>query len=233
MARNNREMTQKQIWIKEYEEQQNLPSSRTDHPSRALVEFFETGYAKEISTALDAGCGKGRNSFYLEQNGVDVTGIDFVPSAITSAQEAAHSLGLTSKTHFLSQSIAKSSPLQAESIDLVIDMMSLHTLRNTERIAYVTEVARVLRHEGYFVFYTIASDSPAAQALFKTSPGEEPNSYIIPQNGAFEKGFSREDIQAFFPHFDILKFERKVEFTPAFGDVYERVYYSGILRKLQ
>ena len=48
----------------------------------------------EPGTALDLGCGQGRNSFWLASHGFKVTGLDISPVAIEQAREVAQDLDL-------------------------------------------------------------------------------------------------------------------------------------------
>ena len=222
---------QKEIWTNEYAKAKNLPSSNTMIPSRTLVEFIETEKLLYSGKALDIGSGKGRNSIYLAQHGFEVIGVEFVTKAIEEAKIEVEKLNLSNKVSFHEQSIGEKMPFQDESIDLIIDMMVMHSLSKEEREIYISEVQRVLKPHGYFVFHTLAADSPAAQELFKQSPGPEENSYIISQNGAVEKAFTEEDFNQMFTDLKTFKLNTKTQSTAAFGRVYERTYLHGILQK--
>ena len=93
-------------------------------------------------------------------------------------------------------------------------------------------IQRLLKPGGFFVFYTIAAESKAAKALFESNPGPEENSYIIPQSKMIERAFTDEELVAAFDRLKIIRLDHKIEFTPAFGDVYEREYISGVMKKI-
>ncbi len=63
-------------------------------PNQFLVEIVRN---LEPGTALDLGCGQGRNSFWLASRGFTVTGIDLSPVAIEQARAVAaeHDLDVT------------------------------------------------------------------------------------------------------------------------------------------
>ena len=64
-----------------------LPNVRRE-PSLILVEALKEHPAKAGSTALDLGCGEGRNLLYLAGNGWSVTGVDVSEVGIGQAREA-------------------------------------------------------------------------------------------------------------------------------------------------
>ncbi|OGC47499.1 hypothetical protein A2713_00205 [candidate division WWE3 bacterium RIFCSPHIGHO2_01_FULL_35_17] len=226
---------QKALWQKEYEEREDIPSSRTMFPSRALKEFWESTEIADLNmeSALDIGSGLGRNSIYMAQNGFSsVVGVEIVDSAIKRAQMSVEKLGLQDKITFINESVGNKLPFQDQSFDLIVDMMVMHLLNPEERANYFAEIQRLLKPGGFFVFYTIAAESKAAKALFESNPGPEENSYIIPQSKMIERAFTDEELVAAFDRLKIIRLDHKIEFTPAFGDVYEREYISGVMKKI-
>src|SRR3990167_7900988 len=226
---------QKALWQKEYEEREDIPSSRTMFPSRALKEFWESTEIADLNmeSALDIGSGLGRNSIYMAQNGFSsVVGVEIVDSAIKRAQMSVEKLGLQDKITFINESVGNKLPFQDQSFDLIVDMMVMHLLNPEERANYFAEIQRLLKPGGFFVFYTIAAESKAAKALFESNPGPEEHSYIIPQSGMVEKAFTDWELAKAFAQLKVIKLDHKIELTPAFGDVYEREYISGVMKKI-
>ena len=228
-------MAQLDLWKKEYEEREDIPSSRTIFPSRALKQFWESDELKKLymGNALDIGSGLGRNSIYIAQNGFEhVVGVEIVDYAINHAKKAVEELELQDKITFINQSVGDTLPFEDQSFDLIVDMMVMHLLNQEERKNYFAEIQRLLKPNGFFVFYTIAAESKAAKALFESNPGPEENSYIIPQSGMIERAFTDSELKETFAQLEVIKLDHKVEFTPAFGDVYEREYISGVMKKI-
>ena len=195
-----------------------------------MKEYVASGQIKP-GQALDIGSGKGRNSIYLAKLGYKVVGVEIVTEAIAAAYQIAVQSGVADKIRFIEQSAGAPLPVADASFDLIIDMMVMHLLDAQELALYATEVVRLLKPGGYLVFYTIAAESPAVQALFQSSPGPEPNSYVIPQSGVVEKAFTAAELAVMFTPLRVIRLEPNIEFTPAFGDVYERTYYAGLLQK--
>jgi len=226
---------QKDRWTEEYEKRKDIPSSRTMFPSRALKEFFGSSELKNLHTgkALDIGSGRGRNSIYMAQNGfAHVVGVEIVDYAINQARQSVNELGLQDKITFINESVGNQLPFEDQSFDLIVDMMVMHLLNPEERTNYFTEIQRLLKPGGFFVFYTIAAESKAAKELFESNPGPEEHSYIIPQSGMVEKAFTDWELAKAFAQLKVIKLDHKIELTPAFGDVYEREYISGVMKKI-
>ena len=76
------------LWDARYEAKGALWGAE---PNQFLVEIAGI---LEPGTALDLGCGQGRNSFWLASRGFAVTGLDLSPVAIEQAREVADELGV-------------------------------------------------------------------------------------------------------------------------------------------
>jgi SAM-dependent methyltransferase len=225
----------KLIWIREYEQRHNLPSTNTIQPSRALINFMQKYNPQDRSLALDLGSGNGRNSLYLaQQDFAKVVGVEIVPSAVQAARITAQRSGLAERVEFIEQSIGSPINLPDNSCSLIVDMMVMHSLNSQDRSVVISEIKRLLKPGGYFVYHTIAADSPAAIELIRLNPGKEPHSYTfkVENDTITEKAFTQSELVTMLSPLDSLEIERKTEFTPAFGDKFERVYYLGVARKV-
>ena len=76
------------LWDARYETKGALWGAE---PNQFLAEIATV---LEPGTALDLGCGQGRNSFWLASRGFTVTGLDLSPVAIEQAREVAKDLDL-------------------------------------------------------------------------------------------------------------------------------------------
>ncbi|MEM6434869.1 MAG: bifunctional 2-polyprenyl-6-hydroxyphenol methylase/3-demethylubiquinol 3-O-methyltransferase UbiG [Cyanobacteria bacterium P01_D01_bin.115] len=100
---------------------------------------------------LDVGCGGGYTCEFLAQRGTVVTGIDQSAACITAAQDHAQSTGLTIDYH---TGVAEQLPFASDRFDIVICVDVLEHVQSVP--ATVTEIGRVLKPGGRFLFDTIS-----------------------------------------------------------------------------
>jgi SAM-dependent methyltransferase len=120
-----------------------------------LVAEVEGPQAKPSGRALDLGCGTGTNSLYLAGHGWDVTGIDFIPSAIEQAREKQRGAGQLSGTvHFLVGDVTQLDALKLEpGYTLLFDLGCLHSLEESARGRYARGVAQLAAPGALFLLY--------------------------------------------------------------------------------
>jgi SAM-dependent methyltransferase len=102
--------------------------------------------------ALDLGCGYGRTSIYLAQNGWQVDGIDFVPQAIAEAKRRAAKVGVAEQVQFYTGSVADMGYLNGR-YDLAIDIGCMHSLNPVLQIAYRDELLRLLKPGAIYLLF--------------------------------------------------------------------------------
>jgi SAM-dependent methyltransferase len=188
----------KDFWNKEYKSAGHLALS--NNPSEDFMKFTrwllrEHGneFLSKRASALDLGCGNGRNLIYLSQNfGVKGLGIDISKEAIEQAKSMSADLPL----EYIVGSIATDLPVPDSSQTFVMDMMTSHFLKLDEREKLISEIARVLKPGGWLFLKTFLKDEDEhAQRLIKENPAEEKNSYIHPKIGLAEHVFTEDEIE--------------------------------------
>lgn len=110
--------------------------------------------AAELSPgrALDLGCGYGRASIYLAQQGWWVDGVDFVPQAVAEAQRRATAVRMADRVQFHAASVAELGFL-TEPYDLAIDVGCLHALSEIQQAGYAAHLRRLLRPGGHYLLF--------------------------------------------------------------------------------
>ena len=109
---------------------------------RDLVEGNGNSPPLTPSSALDLGCGTGDSSIYLAQHGWQVTGVDFVSTALDKARAKATAAKVSVNfvhadvTRLSSQGVGKDFPF-------IVDNGCLHGMSDHDRDAYVREVTVV------------------------------------------------------------------------------------------
>lgn len=100
------------------------------------------------STALDLGCGNGRNSLYLAKEGMRVIGMDFSRGLLKIAKNKVEWKEMTEKVDLIEGDIG-SLPLKTDSVDAVLYIATLHHLPTPqERLESLLEIKRCLKSRG-------------------------------------------------------------------------------------
>jgi len=204
----------KEFWDKEYKDPSLFLLS--EEVSGDLVKFtrwVKKEYGDDVLrpdiTVLDAGCGNGRNLLWLNREfRVNGVGFDISAEGITQANATAKKQKWGSKLVFKTHSLGTKIPLPDESVDIVLDMMSSHFLRNAERAQFIKEVARVLKPQGvlFFKSFYAERDSHTKELLAKHAADEE-NAYIHPKLKVYEYVWDDESIESSFS--DLFTMMRK------------------------
>ena len=113
-------------------------------PPPQLVAVVEGPGALPPQKALDLGCGTGTNSIYMARHGWDVTGIDFVPRAVTVAKRKAAEAQVSPR--LMVGDVTRLTELGI-GIDysLLLDLGCFHSIPDAGRDAYVRGVTAMAR----------------------------------------------------------------------------------------
>lgn len=188
------------FWDKEYSNAEHLALS--EDASADLLKFLrwleretKRTILNPTSSAIDCGCGNGRNLFVLaEEFGMHGIGIDSSSAAIKEAKRLAGDHQLT----YHVRSIAELLPADDHSQQLALDMMSSHFLNTTQRTQLRDEIHRVLKPGGYLFMKTFLKDDDLHTAqLLQDRPGPEPGTYIHPVIGVPEYAYGEEELVDF------------------------------------
>jgi SAM-dependent methyltransferase len=111
-------------------------------PPADLVALIEGPARLETGRALDIGCGTGTDTVYLATHGWQVTGVDMVRQALTTARRKATAAGVAPR--FVEGDVTRLHDLAVgDGYTLLLDFGCFHTLPEDRRPAYVTSVSRV------------------------------------------------------------------------------------------
>ncbi len=105
-------------------------------PREELVELVESGRIPPCR-AIDLGCGTGSNAIFLAQHGFEVTGVDFVSSAIVKARRKAEVAG--TKVEFVVDDLTNIQKVKG-TFDFLVDYGALDDLTPKDRDLYVQNV---------------------------------------------------------------------------------------------
>lgn len=124
-----------------------------------LKEYVEGPKAISPGSALDIGCGTGRNTFYLARRGWRVTATDIYEEAIARGEKTRAALGLLDRCRFVMGSALSLDRLPGAPFDLALDSYGpASDIAPTLRAAYAQQVAKVLRPGGVFLIYSFVEE---------------------------------------------------------------------------
>ncbi len=177
----------KEFWNNEYKDPALFNLS--EEASADLMKFTrwaQKEYGKDVfrsdTVILDAGCGNGRNLLWMNDSfRVHGFGYDISDEGIAQANKAREKQQWGGKLTFTVHSIGASIPLPDESVDVVLDMMSSHFLKQVERERFIKEVARVLKPQGvlFFKSFYAERDSHTKELLAKYAADEETEFLVL------------------------------------------------------
>ena len=180
---------------------------------------------------LDLGSGMGRNAFYFAGFGCEVVGLEISKTAIEIAKDNAKEAGLN--IEYKKQSIGEVFPVQENSFNIVLDVISSNSLSESEREVYLSETHRVLKSNGYFFVKALCKDGDDnAKHLLKQFPGKEKDTYIMPGLGVTERVWTKEDFTSTYSkHFTILHIEKKTSYSKMNNRSYKRNFWISYMKK--
>lgn len=118
-----------------------------------LVDFIQKHPAGK---ALDLGCGTGTNAITLARHGWQVTGVDFVGSAIRKARRKAQQAGV--QVEFFTGDVTNLEHINT-SYDLVLDIGCFHTLPTEKKVKYLKNILRLVSPQGIYLLYAFINSS--------------------------------------------------------------------------
>jgi SAM-dependent methyltransferase len=220
------------LWDDEYA-RRGIPSSYLDEPSEALewavMNWRLLTGAGGPRSAIDLGCGAGRNSAWLARAGVRALGIDNSETAIAAA--AARNSG----AEFALRDLRGGLPGGEGEFDLALDIfVSKHLLEAGERAALRRETARVLAPSGRLLV-SLAEPEDGFYAACPEFPGREgarPRAVVDPHTGIGSVLFSLEDLRTEMSGCFALEMAwAKAKPGPMHGAVYRRRTLATIWRR--
>lgn len=225
----------KKVWENEYRFRKGLPSSNTFNPSLSLKYFLDDYTDINKGLAIDIGCGNARNCLYLHENGFKkVLGFDISESAIEFGKMMIKEKGLEKEISIEARDIKDGFVCEDNTVDLIIDMMTLHSLTKKARDSVISQSIKVMKKGAHYLLFTIEAGSPSSQALIEQCPGPEVNSYRFQVDSDIitEKVFSKKELISMFAPLKMVSYLEITAKTKAYKGQYNRVYCNVLFQKL-
>lgn len=184
-------------WNNFYEERKRPVPFITQNtmPDENLVAFLNN--QAFIKSAVEFGCGEGRNAIYMSKQGIEVTAYDLSPTAIENARKLMRDAGVS--VNFVCKNVIKSTI--TDEVDFVYDSGMLHHLAPHRRITYIELLSKILKPGGYFGLTCFS---------WGTNCADEINDWEY-YNYTFNAGlaFTKERlIELFSPYFEIIEIRK-------------------------
>ena len=129
-----------------------------EEPPSLLVELVETGWIVPCES-VDLGCGAGNYAVWLAEQGFKMTGLDISSTALELAGELADVKGVSCR--FESCDMTGTETGFDNSFDFAFDWEVLHHVFPDDRVAYFTNVHRMLRRGGKYLSVCFSIEDPA------------------------------------------------------------------------
>jgi len=151
---------QQERWQRAYEQQPHLHGSEPSAAARRAAELFG---AAGIDDVLELGSGHGRDAFFLAGQGFSVHATDFSEAALSQLRLEAQREGLDDRVTAALHDVRDPLPPADATVNAVFANLLLNmAFSRAELRSLVSEIYRVLRPGGLFVYAVWSSDDPCA-----------------------------------------------------------------------
>lgn len=224
---------QKSAWEEEHSRPHVLHQMDSSEPSsgvRLFKHWLDQHFGSRQLRGLEMGCGKGRNTIWLAQQGAEMSAFDFTNIAIEEAKRRCESAD-QNQPDFTVHDATTRFPFVDSSFDFVLDCFASTDIESVEGRAFARdEIFRVLKPGGVLLLYTLSTDDEFHREMIKKYPADEPNSFRHPSNGKFEKVFDRTELLEFYPG-KILQEQRIEKTATFFGKSYMCKHFWMVIEK--
>lgn len=224
------------LWTAEYESG-GIPSSIRNTPSGSVVwAVAELRHRNaRLATAVDVGCGKGRNSLYLASQGMKVTALDFTPNAVETLEKEAVAANLQGSIRAMVHDVTEPWPIGRDDVDLVVDAFCFkHIAPHELRQAYRRNMLGVLSMSGHYMI-SFASIGDGYYGRYRANPDDASaieDVALDPVNGIESVLFTRRRILEFFaPELSLCCEVKRSKPVTMHGAEYERETYAMLFKR--
>ncbi len=172
-----------------------------------VIEFARDLKREDASRVLDLGCGAGRHSVFLAEQGFQVVGLDVSETALKTLDGRARAASL--KNVFLVNHEMWKLPFIDGYFDGVVCTNVLHHGKAAEIRQAVHELHRVMKRKA-LAFIIALSDSDFRKG---TGKNLESNTYVFTdgeEKGIIHHFFRREELESFFENFETVSFNERL-----------------------
>ncbi len=168
-----------------------------------------------VERIIDLGCGTGRHTLYLAQEGFYAVGLDSSAAALREAQAAARGMD---NVEFVN-SDASQIPYEDGFFDAALSIHIVQHMKERQRKRAISALERTLKEGGLLFLRTISRTHP----FYGKGEEIEPHTFIntprMPDGKMPHHFFSREELESYISNFEILALNSAVH-EPKEGDFF-------------
>lgn len=221
----------KTAWSDEYQ-RKGIPSSFRKDPTQPLVEFMAWCQEKGLSgSAADIGCGQGRNSFFLAQEGFKVIAFDLLQENADIINAEAQKRNLPIRAY--GEDASAKWPTKDQTLDIAVDIFCYkHIVDKDKQQRYRKELWRSLKTGGYY-FISLASKNDGFYGpLLAHSPDISRNLIVDPHSKIPSLLYTQNELSGEFSDlFHLIEGREKTSTSPMYGKEYPRAVLNCIFQK--
>ena len=139
-------------------------------PAPAFVDLLDGPDAPPPGRLIVLGSGRGHDALLFAAHGFDVLGVDFAPTAVALATEAAQAQGLEARARFAQDDIFALPVAFREGFDYVLEHTCLSALDPRLAEEYAALVTRLLRPGGQYLALFFAHGRPGGPPYTTSEP---------------------------------------------------------------
>ncbi|MFH2020309.1 MAG: class I SAM-dependent methyltransferase [archaeon] len=202
-------MIDREIWEKKHRESLGRYHKVTDFARLCFFNFIKGKNGR----LLDLCCGKGADSIFFHNKGLTITAVDFSNEAIKQFNETQKRYDIFVSS--LQKDISEQLPFEDEYFPFIYSRLGLHYFTDEETKKIFSEIKRVLKSEGLFMFQVKStSDKDCGQGK------ELEKDMYKDETGHVRHFFSREYAEALLSDFNIVMLEeRKIDNGSAYLEI--------------
>lgn len=221
----NAQISDKELWEREYTAGHVIPSTTRNEPSKALMLFAEILDYSKFRRVLDVGAGNGRNAIYLARKGCEVHCVDFSTAALRNLRDRVQSSNLSPKIRVYEHSLLQTLPFQNGVFDAIIDSYTFCHFFGESRRRYLSEIHRVAASSAYFIVSVFPPEDGYYATMPKSSTPDE--SYITdPSNGIRKQLYNEDELETLLSSYFKVIYSSLLRFDDV---VLDKTYVRRIL----
>jgi len=187
---------QREHWEETFSEKPEMFGPEPSDPARKAVEIFKKEGKKKI---LELGCGQGRDTLFLVQNGFKVYALDYSQTGLEAINKKAQELGLSELIETKVHDVRNPLSFDDEFFDAAFSHMLYCMALTTAELQFLSEEVRRVLKPGGLNIYTVRH---TGDAHYRTGIHRGEDRYEV--GGFIVHFFSKEKVELLAKGYEII-----------------------------